>query len=920
LTSARQSAQFQLEQIDQILLLLSRDVWPLIAFDDRENLISDDLDSRTQELIQHLSLALATTFDYVLPRQSVVNDLQFRYSIFRNSRLGDPRIPSRIDSLESCLRSLGAPPSVVARAGDILVVPKCDIDRPPLTSGHVIYSATQSGTLLRCQSSGADLFVFLLNILPSDEIAHVRAHAELHLAFTAAQSSLLRMTGICATPNRPFCLVYDFVPGARSLSEFVRASPTNRYLLQIAYKIALAVEYLHSRLIVCRNLISRFVLVNEMTMPFLLNYGITLQHEPRFMPPEWHESQVFTAKSDSYCFALLLWEMLTKRTPFADVPDSAFKNAIVVRGKRPDIPADTPDGLARLIRDCWATDPDDRPSFSKIVRLFESSEGFFSQSQALNADRGVRLSDPSIMQALENPASPAFAGTLSSLVTDDDRRLLIPNLVWCGLLDKLALALPRIPSFSVVAPTFRYLFDDRANLHMFVDCGGFQQLKLMQPGPLNEFLDLVSSVQAKLGAKYAVELAPVLISVQKFDLLKQILVANRAKTPTLGADVTKVLLQNLDSPAAESLLVESLESESAVEAFLQNQSFLKVVALGSIELIRTLRNHRQFLALFQTSDLRPLFEMVVQQGGRTRDAAAFFLLGLGHEVLEVFCGSQAFLGAVLRIAKAEIKYRLIVRLCRFPSGAEFFLGQPALFEKEMENPWLLTALSRIAGFFPSEVAVLSFLVPSLVRNLRETVAVEATLRLVGTLSQTPKLWEKAELVDTLFAALDSHRSEQLEIILILSILVSVAGIVNLDKRLEHILAVAERGEREVVAPALRVMAQLNLPFGNRKLVTRILAVALRNLRGAPAAASLLDRFDPHRLREMNVEGLIVKAAKAETDAAAFYAIISLLDHLDVIIPMTMLTKFDALLMDRAAGTVSAAVITTRESLGNKSNF
>ena len=36
--------------------------------------------------------------------------------------------------------------------------------------------------------------------------------------------------------------------------------------------------------------------------------------------------------------------------------------------QRPEIPADCPEGLAMLIRDCWSTIPDVRPTFSDVIQ------------------------------------------------------------------------------------------------------------------------------------------------------------------------------------------------------------------------------------------------------------------------------------------------------------------------------------------------------------------------------------------------------------------------------------------------------------------------------------------------------------------------------------------------------------------------
>jgi hypothetical protein len=58
-----------------------------------------------------------------------------------------------------------------------------------------------------------------------------------------------------------------------------------------------------------------------------------------------------------------------------------------------------------------------------------------------------------------------------------------------------------------------------------------------------------------------------------------------------------------------------------------------------------------------------------------------------------------------------------------------------------------------------------------------------------------------------------------------------------------------------------VLGRLSLPFGNEKLIMRILGIALRNLDsetgqvGAPATLQL-ERFDPENVRERKIERVV----------------------------------------------------------------
>lgn len=41
---------------------------------------------------------------------------------------------------------------------------------------------------------------------------------------------------------------------------------------------------------------------------------------------------------------------------------------VVLKGERPEIPADTPPDLADMVRACWATEPEERPEFASLKK------------------------------------------------------------------------------------------------------------------------------------------------------------------------------------------------------------------------------------------------------------------------------------------------------------------------------------------------------------------------------------------------------------------------------------------------------------------------------------------------------------------------------------------------------------------------
>jgi len=71
-----------------------------------------------------------------------------------------------------------------------------------------------------------------------------------------------------------------------------------------------------------------------------------------------------------YSFGMILWELLTEKTPFEDkgIKDIGKLSFAIVEGVRPDIPKGCPPTLATLITRCFSARIDERPAFIDLVK------------------------------------------------------------------------------------------------------------------------------------------------------------------------------------------------------------------------------------------------------------------------------------------------------------------------------------------------------------------------------------------------------------------------------------------------------------------------------------------------------------------------------------------------------------------------
>eukprot|EP01113_Clastostelium_recurvatum_P037621 TRINITY_DN5522_c0_g1_i1.p1 TRINITY_DN5522_c0_g1~~TRINITY_DN5522_c0_g1_i1.p1 ORF type:complete len:888 (-),score=262.81 TRINITY_DN5522_c0_g1_i1:24-2687(-) len=107
--------------------------------------------------------------------------------------------------------------------------------------------------------------------------------------------------------------------------------------------------------------------------------GACLYSAPELWCGEGEPGQAPTTQADIFSFGILLWELSQRCIegkhvpPYAnlDVKGTALHEQVARHDLRPAITPNTPLPLATLTRECWASNPDDRPTADKIVEELE---------------------------------------------------------------------------------------------------------------------------------------------------------------------------------------------------------------------------------------------------------------------------------------------------------------------------------------------------------------------------------------------------------------------------------------------------------------------------------------------------------------------------------------------------------------------
>ncbi|KAE8726244.1 Kinase superfamily protein with octicosapeptide/Phox/Bem1p domain [Hibiscus syriacus] len=157
-----------------------------------------------------------------------------------------------------------------------------------------------------------------------------------------------------------------------------------RKRLLVAMDVAFGMEYLHGKNIVHFDLKSDNLLVNlrdphrpickvgdlglsKVKCQTLISGGVrgTLP----WMAPELlnGSSSLVSEKVDVFSFGIVMWELLTREEPYADLHYGTIIGGIVSNTLRPPVPESCDPEWRSLMERCWSAEPSERPNFIELV-------------------------------------------------------------------------------------------------------------------------------------------------------------------------------------------------------------------------------------------------------------------------------------------------------------------------------------------------------------------------------------------------------------------------------------------------------------------------------------------------------------------------------------------------------------------------
>ncbi|CAJ1970355.1 unnamed protein product [Cylindrotheca closterium] len=158
--------------------------------------------------------------------------------------------------------------------------------------------------------------------------------------------------------------------------------------LTVAFDVASAIEYLHDRSIIYRDLKPDNVGFDVRGDAKLFDFGLATEFDSsktmgsykltgdtgtmRYMAPEVALNKAYTEKADVYSFGIILWQVLALEIPYGPLPDDGIYRKVVHCGGRPKIEGKWPTELRRLLQDCFASGPR-RPPMTRACEIIRKA-------------------------------------------------------------------------------------------------------------------------------------------------------------------------------------------------------------------------------------------------------------------------------------------------------------------------------------------------------------------------------------------------------------------------------------------------------------------------------------------------------------------------------------------------------------------
>ena len=184
-----------------------------------------------------------------------------------------------------------------------------------------------------------------------------------------------------------YYMISEYIPKG-SLFDYIHVQKYkfNDYeLINIAYEVAIALKYLHSRKITHCDLKSSNILLDENMKIKVSDFGLSRLKNlnsisenkgrigtPHWMPPEIMKAGKYEMSSDVFSYGMILWELLTGEIPYYGLNPNQIIGLVADCRKIVEVPKLGHVALRALVKNCLIYEPEKRPSFDYIISYLDN--------------------------------------------------------------------------------------------------------------------------------------------------------------------------------------------------------------------------------------------------------------------------------------------------------------------------------------------------------------------------------------------------------------------------------------------------------------------------------------------------------------------------------------------------------------------
>ncbi|KAJ0406168.1 hypothetical protein ATCC90586_001214 [Pythium insidiosum] len=226
---------------------------------------------------------------------------------------------------------------------------------------------------------------------------------ELNILLVLRHPNIVQFLGAVTDPPT-FCLLTELCEG--SVVDLLHLAQSRKIIvtwllaLEIALGCAKACAYLHGLdpIILHRDIKAENLLLTEKFVCKLSDFGLsrslqrndnaqTLCGTPRWLAPEVFRGEDYSEKIDIYSYGIVLWELFCFKKPYMEHDPINVAYMVAHEELRPELQDHIPHVLQRLMTQCWAMDPSQRPSFSRIIKEIEEAKKTIQLSLPIDVSR-----------------------------------------------------------------------------------------------------------------------------------------------------------------------------------------------------------------------------------------------------------------------------------------------------------------------------------------------------------------------------------------------------------------------------------------------------------------------------------------------------------------------------------------------------